>query len=955
MKNNKFTRLIAAVLAMILLLPCVMAPVSAAEGDGTSEQVFYWKAAGDTAKSMKQIEDNLILGASRADTHYTYVVDMASGEDIGQAKTFYYLKAAASANNGLPIKDYGNSKTKATEGLKLEFTEFPRTVTRGMGAMNARLTVIDASTYTTVHALDKLRVQVTVDGENWLDGAGIRSWKLVGDGKDRTAKRPNRLIEIQTENLLDIPGLPENARIAGIRLLPYGDYYYSMGMFVIHDFEVTSFTTREAFDAAVPNERTDLLYTGEEKMRDIVVEHGEMIAELPWTADADVYLDFQSVGDTARKFLFYGKDRKYLGPTYSRPSKPGYEHFRLAFKDGKYIGPLTTGGTVGYDCYSYIYDCVARVSRSYSWVGWQSQDDNAMYILGDLKHDGSPTFTDKDIYPYNTEQQIYENLALSERGDILSTYCAASGGGGLHIRIAQHDAVVVRNADGTINPEESYILTIEQGSTPNHWFRRPDGTLYSSYSISADEIDEFLAENPGYEFLYGQSPRIGAKQTFKGLYNTSYIALSLKEYDVGATENVSVQTLMNPVDGKDIRSGFHAAVATDYHVGWIDMTLEDMTTGQTLYTYHTESNGTRSGNPAHQLYYTFTLEEAGLNDILAKLSNGKYRIGISVLAGPVTEIRADRPTTTHYYEFTIDDKAPAAAVTLDMPASVSAGQTVTVDVKADGAFDAADVEVKFDTNALTYKSGSVTPKCAVSDVSANKGIVRIMAAGANGASGQIARLTFEAKKDVTTADVFELKSAATSDAATANTENAVKAVDGTEAHASINFGDVNKNDWFRDAVDYALDNGIMSGYNASTFGPNDKLSRAMVVQVLYNYEGKPATDAEGKFPDVKTGDWYFNATRWGAKKGVVSGYGNGNFGPNDNVTIEQVAVILHNYSGKPAASGDASALGAHSDWAAGALSWAAANGVLKNVPYGAVTETATRAQTAQMLMNFLNK
>ena len=251
MKNNKFTRLIAAVLAMIMLLPCVMAPISAAEGDGTSEQVFYWKASGDTAKSMLQVKDNLRLGSSRATTHYTYKIKMSSGEMFGQTILGYYLKATAAAANGLPYKDYGNSKNKATEGLKLQFTEFDRVITRGLGAMNARLTVFDTSTYTTIHALDKLRVQVTVDGENWLDGAGIRSWKLLGDGRDQTAKMWGRLIEIQTENLLDIPGLKEGDRIVGIRLLPYGNYYRAMGMFVMHDFEVTSFTTKEAFDKAV--------------------------------------------------------------------------------------------------------------------------------------------------------------------------------------------------------------------------------------------------------------------------------------------------------------------------------------------------------------------------------------------------------------------------------------------------------------------------------------------------------------------------------------------------------------------------------------------------------------------------------------------------------------------------------------------------------------------------------
>jgi len=129
----------------------------------------------------------------------------------------------------------------------------------------------------------------------------------------------------------------------------------------------------------------------------------------------------------------------------------------------------------------------------------------------------------------------------------------------------------------------------------------------------------------------------------------------------------------------------------------------------------------------------------------------------------------------------------------------------------------------------------------------------------------------------------------------------------------------------------------------------------MVVQVLYNKEGKPAVTAENKFPDVPAGQWYVDAVRWAADKGVVGGYGDGRFGPDDNVTIEQVAVILHNYAGKPAAEGDLSTVGKYNDWAAGALQWAVANGVLENVPFTDATETATRAQTAQMLMNYMSR
>lgn len=171
---------------------------------------------------------------------------------------------------------------------------------------------------------------------------------------------------------------------------------------------------------------------------------------------------------------------------------------------------------------------------------------------------------------------------------------------------------------------------------------------------------------------------------------------------------------------------------------------------------------------------------------------------------------------------------------------------------------------------------------------------------------------------------------------------------------SKNIKDVSAFKWYHEAVDYVLNNGIMSGYSAEKFGPDDTLSRAMLVQMLYNKEGTPAVTAENKFPDVPSGQWYFNAVLWAADKGIVSGYGDGRFAPDNNLTIEEVAVILHNYAGKPAAEGDLSGVGKHDDWAAGALQWAVSNGILNTIPFTNSTEAATRAQTAQMLINYLN-
>ncbi len=174
------------------------------------------------------------------------------------------------------------------------------------------------------------------------------------------------------------------------------------------------------------------------------------------------------------------------------------------------------------------------------------------------------------------------------------------------------------------------------------------------------------------------------------------------------------------------------------------------------------------------------------------------------------------------------------------------------------------------------------------------------------------------------------------------------------AASAADFNDVNADDWFAGAVEYVVANNLMGGYNATSFGPNDNLSRAMVVQVLYNKEGQPAISGKHEFTDVPADQWFNNAVTWGTQKGVMGGYGNGKFGPNDNVTLEQIAVILWNYSGNPTFIGSAESLGAHSGWAANGLGWAAEKGILTNVPYQAVTEAATRAQTAQMLTNYLS-
>lgn len=182
----------------------------------------------------------------------------------------------------------------------------------------------------------------------------------------------------------------------------------------------------------------------------------------------------------------------------------------------------------------------------------------------------------------------------------------------------------------------------------------------------------------------------------------------------------------------------------------------------------------------------------------------------------------------------------------------------------------------------------------------------------------------------------------------------------TTAPTSDYADDVPVGSWYYNAVEYMYKNGMMSGVSPTSFGPNANLSRAMLAQVLYNLEGKPAATG-APFQDVAPGQWYANAVAWAAENGIVSGYGNGRFGPNDPITREQLATILHRYASKKGYDTSASAsLSGFSDsasvsgYAQEALSWAVGAKLVSGMGNNALNPagTATRAQVATILMRF---
>ena len=110
------------------------------------------------------------------------------------------------------------------------------------------------------------------------------------------------------------------------------------------------------------------------------------------------------------------------------------------------------------------------------------------------------------------------------------------------------------------------------------------------------------------------------------------------------------------------------------------------------------------------------------------------------------------------------------------------------------------------------------------------------------------------------------------------------------------FDDVQASDWFNDPVLWVNDRGLMTGTAARTFSPSMTTTRGMIVSVLNRLEGSPAPQSACSFLDVASGSWYENAIAWGAENGVVDGYSDTLFGPDDPITREQMAAMLHKYA-----------------------------------------------------------
>jgi len=185
----------------------------------------------------------------------------------------------------------------------------------------------------------------------------------------------------------------------------------------------------------------------------------------------------------------------------------------------------------------------------------------------------------------------------------------------------------------------------------------------------------------------------------------------------------------------------------------------------------------------------------------------------------------------------------------------------------------------------------------------------------------------------------------------------------SEEAKPLPFTDVAPGSWYYNAVQYVYEKGMMSGTLPDVFAPGAAASRGMIVTILHRLEGSPSASEAG-FADVASGQWYAGAVAWASANGIVSGYSDGRFGPDDAITREQLAAILYRYAAykgydmtaKADLSGcrDAAQI---SPYALEAMGWAKAQDIISGTGEGMLSprNSAVRAEVAAILMRFCEK
>ena len=462
--------------------------------------------------------------------------------------------------------------------------------TSGYEDIRVNIDYLSSSTYTTLIKTYSLEVYVYDSNNNSYGPFHLEDFETKGMYMRRSESTEiyERNFNLVTEKI----NVPNGATITKVEIKPYGNYTRTTDTNIMlqGDYRHADSAVFEASKINIIGYKSSNYKRPEyityktidvNATRENIVKRMYDLATIKWKAPVTFHNTHTIGSNTSAIRATYEVGKIYYGTPYTQINRGTLEKFASKIdNNGTLSEPEDILQVWGNDCGTSVSYSVSKYIPMYTICGTVNSvwDRNKTTLLGNLSIDGKQMSTEslKNIY---TAQQIYEAYAQLQKGDVITTHYKSN----THIRLISGNTHVVRNGDGTIDPDASYVIRtdISSSNTDTSEANNFGGLINEQDYVVPFEPKEQFTDIQNLSELEGKNLNyyINKKTTFKELYNTNYIPITFNEYLAGKVEEPYARLINgNTVD--NIKDGLKGTIDTNYSIISITYKIEDTITGK---------------------------------------------------------------------------------------------------------------------------------------------------------------------------------------------------------------------------------------------------------------------------------------------------------------------------------------------------------------------------------------
>ena len=477
---------------------------------------------------------------------------------------------------------------------------------------------------------DGLEVQVSTDGgKTWKEKtAGLLGYQFLGGIQVKNQDFNGGYYRLYTEDLKALVDAGEV--ITDIILRPTGRHECQYESIRVSEFSLYGYpgTLPEIDAPKVTSQQYD-----PKVLRNFVGEHLKKLTGYAWTCDEDVVTaNYNGSSVDGQKFdVIYPTGIQYYGPIYSRDTIYPLE---TLLEEVDANGKKKEVSTKGMDCTGFMYDCISRISPNNGWLAYEGvMEDKYLVPVAPLTN---------DLYYWNTgtilgqfdEQTVFEAYGNTRTGDMIFSFPKAT-----HVRMIAKKALVVRNNDGTINPDKSFVYFTDMAGSGQYTIQKGSETK----TVALADGRKLSSSYAGWKVLQGACCRVDNALSFRQALASEYAPYTLTVYETGMVDDELLQAVTPSTPTNVVENGFYVGLTSNYRMIYVEGQILDES-GKVLFSHRDYGY--------HQLGWGWSNKD--LDAALKELPAGKYCVKCFVMAGPQTDVKVPvQVTEAASVEFTV--------------------------------------------------------------------------------------------------------------------------------------------------------------------------------------------------------------------------------------------------------------------------------------------------------------